>query len=396
MIAACNPTTPTIRAPLTATPTPYPTVPRATSTPVPTPTLALSPTSTSTTTARPTATLVPTRQPNETFWAEVDKYGLTSASTVGPKGEIYTFDLVTSHEWYPGTCRLYVGRWDGLTHTTIWEHDGASDCEAINWDALSTTADERQTLQLNGYWSDINHNGLPEFTVWQGSGCGGCDEANIGHTAIYEIYPSGDVLDIMEGLPAELIQFPDLVPLNSALPIHVNRILHSTDPVTVYMTDFTYYELHSYVKIAWIYQWDGDKYVNVSTQYADEYRQQIKQIVADLKMSYGKQFDAGHMFAHHEEEVLKILLLGNAVQLPQKETLDAFLEATNPSHWLLSDNITKCWLQVARASAQIDYGLGVPYRLTGFPHDMVGTDPQWLYHWAEQIDVTRFDVSACK
>ena len=386
--AACTsitPSTPT-PVPLTDTPSPYPTVPPATLTPVPSPTITPPATSNPTETPTPTATLVPTRQPNEAFWAEVSKYGVTSASIVGPKGEIYTFFAVNDVVNWPLICRLYVDRWEGNTHSTIWTHQEAGACRLVTWEDLELDKDEVEALGLEGHRSDINQNGLPEFIVFLDSLCGGCDEQNQGHTALYEIRGPGEVQDIAANLPGEIVDLWPPIP----------RLLHGLNPLTIYVTELTYYALHRYIRTAWIYQWDGNQYVDVSAQYPAEYQSQIKQIVTELKKKYGQLFESGTTGGYNFQEIQLILRIGNQAKLPPKDVLEAFLEVSNPSHWLGLDKVMKCWLQVARADVQIEYETDSPFRLRPFPRPPDANDTNWASTVTKGVDTTRFDVSACK
>ncbi len=189
------------------------------------------------------------RQPNGEFWANVGDLPLVSGSTVGPKGFLYTFYLLADTQTPPGTCQLAILRWDGYDHNLIWSLDEATSCWATNWDDLEVSREERQGLGLQGYWSDINRNGLPELTISHYSGCVGCDEANSGEEAVYEIRDEGHIQNIVDGLRFEPWPAP---------------MLHTYDPLTLYMYKYYSYDVHSYVRVGWVYQWDSGQFVNVS------------------------------------------------------------------------------------------------------------------------------------
>src|SRR5262249_10507826 len=124
LLAACS-----TNAPAAETP-----VPSATAI---TPTIAPSARPTATAMARPTATAqpiftplpsattVPTRAPDEAFWADLQKYPAEIASTVGPQNDVYTAYLISDITF----CHLYFFRWDGYQNTLVEKFSRGSWCE---------------------------------------------------------------------------------------------------------------------------------------------------------------------------------------------------------------------------------------------------------------------------
>lgn len=321
--------------------------------------------------APPTLTPVPLRRPNQDFWDALDKYELVSASTVGPDNLIYSA-YVLADPSRPGSCQLAFFRWDGYDYTQIELIEVPTGCETTNWDWLQIEPHERQTLRLKGYWSDINQNGQPELTIFHADDCSVCDESS-GRTAIYEIQSATTIVDITAGLPGE---------------IALGRILHSANPLTIYLHELYPYGAHVYAGIAAIYQWDGKQFVDVSLEYVVEFQHQVDEIIAQLQQGYGRSL------THTDINKLQTLLaIYNRLRLPQQEGLEKYLEVTQPSHWPGTENLTLCWLQLSRAQAQLDYEQQQPFQL--YPINSVNLVPD-LTVLTRDIDTSRFDVSACQ
>jgi hypothetical protein len=371
LLAACQ-------APPTATPSatvPAPTVTRVTPTARPTQT-PLPPTATASPSATPipTITSTPTRAPSEAFWENLERFPVVSAMTVGPGGFLYTA-YIMSVSTLRGECHLYVVRTDGRQEALIFEIDDLEYCEVVDWDnvySIYTESAVRAALGLQGYWSDMNGNGLPELTVMHYSGAVSGDEANWGRYAVYEIEGVSEVSDLTAQIPGTILP---------------EQLLHSADPLTIYVHEWVMYELHQFVDMTWNYEWDGDRYVDVSARYPDEYRQQVDETVAQLRANYGQPMT---FWDANVERMQRILVTYNELGFPQDEGLALFLEVTDPVHW---PGWNLCWLQAARANAIIDEEAAHPFTL--LPTIVIGALDQ-AEAMARGIDPERFDVSACQ
>jgi hypothetical protein len=316
-------------------------------------------------------TAPPTRAPSEAFWENLERFPVVSASTVGPGGLLYTVYVMTQST-LRGECHIYLVRSDGLEEALIFEFDGPENCELVDWDSPYTYVQDgaRPALALRGYWGDMNGNGLPEITFLHYSGAVSGDEANWGAYAVYEIAGVNQVTELTAELPGTIVP---------------QALFHSTDPVTIYVHQWFMYELHQYVDLTWVYEWDGERYVDVSQRYLDEYRQQVDEAAARLRANYGKPMT---FWDANVRDMQRILVTYNELRLPQAEGLALFLEVTDPAHW---PGWNLCWLQAARANAILDEEANRPFSL--LPTIIVGMMDR--SEFAYGIDPARFDVSAC-
>jgi hypothetical protein len=394
-LAACTspqPATPTLiptatLPPFTVTPKPTATS-QATATPLPTE----APRPTPTLTFTPLPTRPPDAEPGDAQWRDWQTAGYkldSSASTIGPKGFTYSVYLWSRDESdRPAkSYGLAFYLWDGYSYKLIEKQDMAEGlCVLTDWDSaefrLVPTSQERIVLNLHGRWSDINNNGLPEIALERYAACSACNETNV-TTQFYEIRDSQMVVEITESIPDILTP---------------GFLLHTANPLTIQAYEITYYGTGSSATmgIRRIYQWDGTQYVNVTAYYPEEYEAEVASRVALIKKQYGKAF---HLVPGIQP-FLEILLIYNEAHLLKQSGLQTFLEVTNPSHWPGTEPIGLCWLQLARAYAQMDYEKNVPFRLYTLaegPFVIGGSHDQSPWDLTEQdIDTARFDVSACK
>ena len=129
--------------------------------------------------------------------------------------------------------------------------------------------------------------------------------------------------------------------------------MHSKNPFTFYVEDgYTYAAFSLDVSFESIYTWEGSKFVDVSARYADEYLAEVTPIISDLKSQYGKPFDEEG--SESEIGVMKILKLYEKAGM-QEVGLKLFLDITDISHWPNTPELSQCWLQISRASAQNDF-----------------------------------------
>jgi hypothetical protein len=290
-----------------------------------------------------------------------------SSSVIGPKDFVYSAYLFINNridpaieEPRPEICRLAIYRQDVNVNELIYSfttpryapnnrYGYPAYCEAINWDSPSQNVvwgaqiapETRALLGLNGYWSDINQNGLPEFAIYYQYCVTGCLDYGAVAVHFYEIKNTYQPADITAELPGV---------------IHPWNIVHRNEPLDIWVYDHTQeYEPLVYIESSWIYAWDGTKYKDVSTSFQAEYQSQIDQIANEIRTGFGQPITTTRV------DMLQILMLSNKSDLPQQQTLQTFLDISNPAHWPGTNPTLTCWLQLARAYAQRDVVKGRPF-----------------------------------
>ena len=323
---------------------------------------------------------------------------LASSSTIGPGELIYSAYLFSNERRDTETgettreiCRLAFTRLSGAENELLRyftappyveqsRYQFPVSCEAIHWEAPSPNvtwggeipADTRQALEMSGHWSDINQNGLPEFGVYY-QYCGdGCLDYGAVATHFYELRNTFKVENITAALPGVL---------------HPWDMVVSSDPLILRVHDPIEYEPQVLIDTSWLYTWRDGQFVDVTHQHADEYRTEIDEIVAEIKKEYGMAI------SHTRTDFLEILLLANKARLPQGETLDTFLDVTNPAHWPGSSTTMTCWLQLGRAYARQDAQKERPFRLP--PNETTLNGPK-LEDIVEDTGIERYDLTACQ
>lgn len=394
-MAACG-TVPKATATLTILPTHTATVtarpPTPTVTPSPRP-----PTATATDTPTPAPTQPPHGTPDDATWQELQNLDyriVTSAMTRGPEGYLYRAYLLTNPAYKsmmmadlgepggtesgPGICTLLFYRWEGDRYTlvqSVGEREAPVVCSAYDWSGWGSPSD-RVALGLRGYWSDINANGLPEFAVYKWW-CLLCHWWELGNIDFYEIQTAHQVANVAADINGAIV--PGI-------------ILHTADPLTIWVYDPWYANFET-VMVYSVYEWQSNQYVNVSTQYGSEYQAQLEAVVAEIKASGGSTSPVGP-----QHSVLEILVLTERGGLDRRMGLEAFLDVTELDNYPDATPEERCWLQLARAHAQIDFENGVPFEPYFFADiSIAGWQPlsEQYPHLTQDIDTARFDVSAC-
>lgn len=425
MVAACNskgaiaPTVPQPTEMQTVEPTLPPTVGLTATPSLPT----VSPTLQSTETPRPAgsatpfSTSTPTVVPlavDDQFRADLEGQNyrfVFGASTIGPKGFTYSSYLFTDTKLQPyqdgksspEICRIAFYRLDGNGNTLLgtfgaptylpqWTSAYPVLCQPINWDnpdallggiltpaSLGLADDEtHKLLGLQGYWSDINQNGLPEFALYSQYCPNACTNEGEVSTHFYEIQDTATVVDITADLPGVF---------------HPWSFVHSIQPLDFYLYDPTLngtleFLPHAGIESFWIYAWEGNQFIDKTSQYAELYSIQIDEQVKGLQENYYGQ-PLNHTLKLYMYE---ILVLSNKASLPRKATLDKFLEVTDLSHWPGTEPEGMCWLQVSRAYAQTAYEHNQPF---SFPPINYFSGMLSEEELQQQIDLGEHDVSAC-
>ncbi len=326
-------------------------------------------------------------------------YGLiASSSIIGPKDFVYSAFLFNNTkidpsqgETNPEICRLAVYRLDEDQNSLLRSFtappypEGSRytypvSCEAVNWDSPSPeitwggeiTPEIRALLGLNGFWSDINQNGLPEFAVNFQYCNQGCVDYGAVAVHFYEITNTYQPVDITAELPGVLQPW---------------NIVHNRDPLDIWVYGPIEYEANLLVDASWIYAWGETGYGDVTAQHAGDYKAQIDQRVQNVQNRYGMAITSA------DDELLEILVLSNRAGLSNQQTLNTFLEITNPVHWPGTDQTLNCWLNLARVYAQRAVDANRPFSLPPSPTTINGTTFSDIL---ETIDQDRYDVSACK
>lgn len=163
-------------------------------------------------------------------------------------------------------CRLAFYHWNGSENKLMADFSAPTypenarfrgypvTCALANWDNNSWFTDVwgpqwpldeiREVLNLDGYWSDINKNGLPEVGIFYWY----CSNACYGYEGAVHFYEFQNE-ETVEHITSELKGI--LLPWN---------ILQSTSPLTLKLFDPSLeYEPHRYIDRWWYYAWDGVK-----------------------------------------------------------------------------------------------------------------------------------------
>jgi hypothetical protein len=164
---------------------------------------------------------------------------------------------------------------------------------------------------------------------------------------------------------------------------------HSVDPLEIYVYDPSLVYCYNWCIIDtwWIYAWDGEKFVNVTTNYADEYIARGEEIIQSVKEKYGMTF--------YDSELLSILFLYEKIG-QGGAGLEIFMELSDPANWPDMSLAGVCWLQVARAHIQEDYRNKRPFSFPPLQLEGAVTDLSFqLRGFEPAFDTGMYDISAC-
>jgi hypothetical protein len=220
---------------------------------------------------------------------------------------------------------------------------------------------------LNGFASDINQNGLPEFTVI-GRYCPiSCTHPDTRYD-FFEIRNTHSVVDLTGNLPGQLSP----------------RNLYSTDPPIFNVWESRGYDLYLNIWLQWLYKWDGAKFANVTREHTDLYTASAEEQIEELKSHYGGPFE------YYDRAVLRILLTYEMAGMRAK-ALQTFLDLTDISHWPGTSPKFQCWLAISRATILEDYANDRPFSLP--PSTMFFEENMGRY--LQPFDQQKYDFSAC-
>ena len=286
----------------------------------------------------------------------------------------------------PGSCVLAFYLWNNATFRLVnllGEGEYHYWCDILNWDAPTAgtffkfrdlDATTRRVLDLRSTWSDMNANGWPELAVAYNDCLNDCDGYEGIVVRLYEMRESG-VVDIAADLDGTLV--PD-------------DLLVESDPPSFGVMSMVNHGFDQKVWRTTIYSWDGARFVDQSRNHPDYYRGRIARILGDLSRRAGTK-----VWPYQTGPFLEILDIANVSGIPVEDGLAAFLDATDPKQWPGTDQITLCWLQLARANAQVDAKAGGPFRIYAMDGEFVTGEFSSLAQTAAELGATGFDTSAC-
>ncbi len=397
MLVACNQASPTPKL----TDTDIATIPLPTLTHTLSPTYTLRPPSTPRPTRTPRFVLPPTAVPlaaNDPFQIAVqkgEKEVLYSTSIIGPQDAIYSVYVLMDAAYDPlnyglpgydslNSCILVFYRLQRQVNSlmTVMNSSHPVACILINWNqplpwagVTLSPGEDTKLLGLDGYWSDINQNGLPEVAVIEQYCANACLNWGIVKTRFYEIQSESKIVDITGNISGAILPW---------------NIINTTAPLTIKVYDPIEYEHHVPVEVDWIYQWNGHDFENVTVRHKVQYESRVDEIEDSLQRDYGKPL------AHYAVEFLEILTIYERADLPRDEGLALFLEITDLSHWPNTEKDVGCWLQVARAYVQEEFNKTRTLDLPPSPNYLyLGPIADFSKNLAE-LGIADYDLSLCK
>ena len=325
---------------------------------------------------------------------------VSSGSLVGPQGFTYSAYLFINPDLSPlfgasesteDTMQIAFYRWNGEKNEFLsvqgfpaMESNHAVGANVVDWDqpfleglilefVVRANEETKELLRQANYSSDINQNGLPEFALGFQYCPTSCTHPT-GGIQLFEIQNTSTVQNITESLPG--LTFFEI---------------HSKAPFTFYVEDSDFFDIYLNISSTWIYTWDGSKFVDVSSHYAEEYLVETDSIINDLKSRYGKPFDeAGNQ---SEMNSLRILKLYEKASL-SAEGLKVFLDITDISHWANISDLSRCWLQISRAMAQEDFKQNRNFELPP-SSSYWENNLELVKRYEEPLKQSGYDTSAC-
>lgn len=350
----------------------------------------------------PTSNVISLSEDDEQYRQLKDRgYRLVSSSSVvNPEGLIYSAYLFINRDLSPlfgaaetnkDTMLIAFYRWDGEKNTLLSlqgfpavDNGYAVGANIVNWDQpfseglfldvfAHTDEDTKSMLNQENYSSDINQNGLPEFSFIVEYCPISCTHPT-GGIQLFEVQDASLVKNITEDLPG-LTRFE----------------MHSKTPFTFYVQDTDFFDIYMDVSSDWIYTWNGTEFIDVSAQYALDYAIAADFLIGEMELRYGEPFNEGGVYP--ELYSLTILKLYEKAGMSENG-LQFFLEVTDISHWPNTSPLAQCWLQISRAMAQNDLKQNRSFVL-----------PPGSSYWKNNLDMVKnyeeplklagYDTSAC-
>jgi hypothetical protein len=234
----------------------------------------------------------------------------------------------------------------------------------------------RVVAGLKEYASDINHNGRPEFDFVAQYCSVSCSQP-AGAYHFFEITATGKVIDLAAGLAGHLDFHP-----------------YSIDPVVYEIVERYGYGNFGFfggVYIPHFYEWQEDRFVEVTLQFKNMILESWDESIAELKAQYGQPFYG----IPNETTLVSIPMIYQSLGMGS-EGLTLFLEISDLANWPATDSGTTCWLQYSRAYFSTEYASGKPFTL---PRSSSAFDPAISSYTLKQelnlIDATQYELTAC-
>ena len=231
---------------------------------------------------------------------------------------------------------------------------------------------ERSLLRLEGFSSDINHNNKPEFMILSQYCPISC--SRVRHAVqFYEISEDTQIVELAADLPG-----------------HIEFTPYSTDPVLYAVNQEKWYGFISQINAMSIYQWGGDGFEDVTIEYSHLMLEEIETKLGAIQ--YGP--DVSFVAESTQELMIEVLQTYQQIDMREKG-LEVFLDLTYPDSWSGIDQESICWLQVARATAQDEFKLGVPFSIPHSTHTYLDTYINSIQFFIQERNLRAYDVSAC-
>ncbi len=246
---------------------------------------------------------------------------------------------------------------------------------------LDPESPDQDIWKLQGFSSDINRNGYPEFAV---AGSYGLRSQPYPAFSFYEVNGSS-VIDLAAGLPGDIHWGP-----------------YDKDASVFIIEKHFITGLHAEILIQYYYRWDGSKFVNVSRGFANQRLPRLEKDQAEIEAYFGGPLETAPFFIDGQygsiaEYVYEILLNYEAIQMPSRG-MTFFLEATDPNNWPGSSDENLCYLQYIRAYTQAEYADGEMFSLPSPSNNQFSllSFTESLPFMLETVDTEIYDLSICE
>ncbi|MFC1878917.1 hypothetical protein ACFLZW_03290 [Chloroflexota bacterium] len=331
-------------------------------------------------------------------------------------GIFHDFTITISH--LRNGEEIFVGQFynPSISHWEEVFHDSTPDSfELVNWDESLgvsggnifyppylynhyTNFEQMDLFYNKGHFSDINQNGMLEFTImWEFVS----NRFSVRSLQFYEIRKTDSSEQFSDPITNDDDIGYTVVDLNEYFPgaIVPGAIIFTADPLTFHLIDIPFWAFFEYKGISnfRVYQWDGTAFRDVSTRYSDDYVSYAETYVERLRTLYGNQFVISRGGPMHtaDTDLYQILFFYERAGLAN-EGLTLFLELSDPKHWPGTDTHTLCWLQLARAQASEEYLQRKPFTFFDINYQGFISLVDYFKNHPNLQGLQKYDVSACE
>lgn len=284
-------------------------------------------------------------------------------------------------------------RWDGEENILLGSHYPSPYSDGIqsyprqaflaNWDdpfgsmiglgrIENPDNETREKRGLNGFASDINGNGRPEFTIGSEYCPISCSRPLYAYD-FFEIEAGGKVTNLSRDMPGRLNLYP-----------------FSEEPLVFKVNDAYWHGFISQIHLPYYYQWDGTRFVEVTERYHSQILAEISEKIMAIQSHFSEPIGE-----QTTVDMISVLLFSEHIGM-SSEGLDKFLEISNPTNWEDLPLEIRCWLQFTRARAQDEYQdqnkFSIPIALVNFAFYIEGYIPSQI----EKLGADNYDLSACQ